>query len=51
MWFLFGKCLWKTGQTSDAVRAFTAAREISPKMEGAIKIAMGKGDGGEDEDD
>lgn len=46
--FLLGKCYLRQGRRGDATVAFTSARELQPKLEGAIKSAM-EADGEEDE--
>lgn len=48
--FLLAKCYLKQGRRSEATLSFTEARELQPKLENAIKIAMGGG-GEDDEED
>ena len=45
---LLGKCYLHQGRRADATVAFTSARDLQPKLESAIKVAMG---GGEEDDD
>lgn len=49
--FLLGKCYLRQGRRADATVAFTSARELQPKLEGAIRSAMeanGEDDDGEE---
>jgi anaphase-promoting complex subunit 3 len=48
--FLLGKCYLRIGRRPEATVAFTSARELNPKLEGAIKSAL-KGEGEDDEDE
>ena len=48
--FLLAKCYLKQGKRSDATVSFTSARELQPKLEGAIRAAMGGKDDEEDEE-
>jgi anaphase-promoting complex subunit 3 len=51
IFFLLGKCYLRSGDSVKSTIAFTTARELQPKLEGAIKIAI-EHDGEEgDEDD
>ena len=47
--FLLGKCYLRQGRRGEATVAFTYARELLPKLEGAIKTAM-EANGEEDEE-
>jgi anaphase-promoting complex subunit 3 len=47
--FLLGKCYLKVDRRVDATVSFTAARELNPKLENGIKVAMGGGEEDEDE--
>lgn len=38
--FLLGKCYLKTRRNSEAIIAFTTAREINPKLEGAVRSVL-----------
>ncbi|WVQ80743.1 hypothetical protein IAT38_002848 [Cryptococcus sp. DSM 104549] len=51
IFFLLGKCYLKKERRVDAARAFTVARELMPKLEGAIKEALEAGGEEEDEDE
>lgn len=47
--FLLGKCYLKVGKKVEATISFTYARELQPKLESAIKVAM-VGDEDDEED-
>lgn len=49
--FLLAKCYLKSGRNPEATLAFTAARELNPKMEGAIRTVMRAGGEAMDEDE
>jgi anaphase-promoting complex subunit 3 len=48
--FLLAKCYLKQGRRSEATLSFTEARELQPKLENAIKVAMGGGSDDEEEE-
>jgi len=49
---LLGKCYLKSGENVKATIAFTSARELQPKLEGAIKTAMeNDGEEGDEEEE
>lgn len=37
---LLGKCYLRVGRNTQAMVAFTAARELHPKLEGAIRATL-----------
>ncbi|KAL1411551.1 anaphase-promoting complex subunit cdc27 [Vanrija albida] len=39
--FLLGKCYMRTGRNAEAMVAFASARELQPKLDGAIKVVIG----------
>jgi len=52
IFFLLGKCYLKSGENVKATIAFTSARELQPKLEGAIKTAMeNDGEEGDEEEE
>ena len=40
MHFLLGKCYLRMGRNTEAIGAFTSARELQPKLENAIRATM-----------
>lgn len=38
--FLLGKCYLKSRRNADAIVAFTTARELDPKLEGAVRSVL-----------
>ncbi|WWC62030.1 uncharacterized protein I303_104617 [Kwoniella dejecticola CBS 10117] len=52
IFFLLGKCYLRKDRRSEATIAFTTARELQPKLEGAIKLTLeANGEEEEEEDD
>jgi anaphase-promoting complex subunit 3 len=52
IFFLLGKCYLRSGENVKATIAFTSARELQPKLEGAIKTAMeNDGEEGDEEEE
>lgn len=49
IFFLLGKCYLRLGRRAEATVALTTARELQPKLEGAIKVTIENN--GEDEED
>ena len=50
IFFLLGKCYLRQGRRAEATVALTTARELQPKLEGAIKATF-ENDGEDEEDD
>lgn len=51
VFFLLGKCLLKKERRQEATMAFTNARELEPKLEGAINAVLAaNGEEGEDQE-
>jgi anaphase-promoting complex subunit 3 len=52
VFFLLGKCFLRLDKRGEATIAFTSARELQPKLEGAIRAAIeSNGEDDEEEDD
>ncbi|KAK1924267.1 hypothetical protein DB88DRAFT_540332 [Papiliotrema laurentii] len=49
--FLLAKCYLQKGMRVEATLCFTSARELNPKLEGAIKTAMGGDEEGTDDEE
>ena len=49
--FLLAKCYLQKGMRVEATLRFTSARELNPKLEGAIKTAMGGDEEGTDDEE
>jgi len=47
--FLLGKCYLRQGMRQEATVCFTEARDLQPKLDGAIKVAMGGNEDSEEE--
>lgn len=49
--FLLAKCYLRQGRRSEATLGFTEARELQPKLDNAIKVAMGGGGESDEEEE